>query len=160
MERPFSIAGVSFFDEADRLVTGLHWAKELEELILRRLYAVPGGVNNLSYNLGQRLQERDLFPHINHRLPRIMDRVLPYLFFQCIATKRVGEFNERFELSVDNDLVISCDRFGILEHDWRRRRRRRRGRWGRCRSDWSRAANPSSLFLDICDILNPGCNGF
>jgi len=47
-----------------------------------------------------------------------------YLFFQGIAAKGVGEFDERLELSFDNGLVKYCDRFWIFNYGWRRR-------WGR-----------------------------
>jgi len=85
-----------------------------------------------------------------------------YLFFQCVATKRIGEFNERLELSLDNDLIVNRGRLGVLNHDGRRGRWRRR--WGRRGSSlgwyWVRVANPSPLFLNVCDIFNPGCDGF
>lgn len=71
MEGPFSIAGVSFLDEAHCFVAGLYWAEELEELILWWLYAVSSGVDNPSYNAEQRLEESDLFPCISHHLPQI-----------------------------------------------------------------------------------------
>ena len=70
MEGPFSIAGVSFLDEAHCFVTGLHGTEELEEFILRWLYAASGGVDNLSHCAEQRFEEGDLFPRISHHIPR------------------------------------------------------------------------------------------
>jgi len=84
--------------------------------------------------------------------------LLHYLFFQRITAKRVGEVEERFE-SFDDGLVVNCSRFGILNHNGGRRGWWR-GWWRRYRSNLGRVGNPSPLFLNICDILNPGCNSF
>jgi hypothetical protein len=62
MEGPLSITRVSFLDEAYCFISRLHWAEELEELILWWLYAAPSGVDNPSHNAEQRLEESDLFP--------------------------------------------------------------------------------------------------
>ena len=90
--------------------------------------------------------------------------LLLYLFFQRIAAKSVGEFDERLELSSDDGLVVRRGRFGIFDHDGRRGRRRWGWGWGwgwcgsrRC---WVWVADPSPLFLDICNIFNPGRDSF
>ena len=71
MEGPFSIARISFFDEAHRFVTELHRVEELEEFVLWRLCATPCGVDNLSHSTEQRHEEGDLSPHVSHHLPPI-----------------------------------------------------------------------------------------
>lgn len=71
MEGPFSIAGLSFLDEAHRFVAGLHGAEELEEFILWWLYAASGGVDNLSHCAEQRFEEGGLSPRISHHIPQI-----------------------------------------------------------------------------------------
>ena len=76
MEAPFSFAGFSFFDEAHRFVTGLHGVEEFKELVLWRLYAASGGVDNLSHSAKQRFEEGGLSPRISHHIPRRTGRVV------------------------------------------------------------------------------------
>ena len=81
MERPFPVAGVSFLDETDRLVARLHRVEELKEFILRRLYAAPGGVDDLSHSCEQWFEQGDLPLHVSCHLPPITGRAtaLPVL---------------------------------------------------------------------------------
>ena len=51
MGEPIPIADVFLLDKAHCFVSGLHWTKKLEEILLWRLYAVPSGMDDLSDSL-------------------------------------------------------------------------------------------------------------